>query len=242
MMIDFHAHLKRDPIEKVYDTDDLLADMDANDIDVRLVSALEGKSISAQNNAVVELARAHKGRLLACAVIDPKQDDCIGEAKRVAAIDEVRALEFNSWEHGYLPERYAHHLDSIFDIAAEAGLPVKLFAGWGARSMPHQWAQYAKKHPDVTFVVLHIGGIDFGYGSIDLVRSTPNMMFETSAQTELQVLRKAFKDISPDRFLFGSNYPEHFTRISIDTFDVLNLPEATRKAMFSENAAKLLGL
>ena len=90
--------------------------------------------------------------------------------------------------------------------------------------------------------MLHIGGIDFGYGSIDLVRDTPNMMFETSGQTELQVLRKAFADVSADSFLFGSNYPEHFTRCSIDTFDVLDLPEETRAAMFYGNARKLLHL
>lgn len=242
MIIDFHAHLLRHPVKKQYDLDDLWRDMDENGIDVRMISALEGKSIADQNDTVARLARSHPDRLLACAAIDPKQDDCIEEARRVAGIREIRALEFNSWEHGYLPERYAHHLDPIFDIAEEAGLPVKLFAGWGARSMPHQWAQYAHRHPGVTFVVLHIGGIDFGYGSIDLVRDTPNMMFETSGQTELQVLRKAFADVSADRFLFGSNYPEHFTRCSIDTFDVLDLPEETRAAMFYGNARKLLRL
>lgn len=242
MIIDIHAHLSRDPLKKTYDLDDLWRDMEENGIDLRMISALEGKSVADQNDTVAKLVREHPDRLLACAVIDPKQDDCIEEVHRVTKVPEIRALEFNSWEHGYLPERYAHHLDPIFGIAADASLPVKLFAGWGARSMPHQWAKYAKRHPAVTFIVLHIGGIDFGYGSIDLVRQTKNMMFETSGQTELQVLRKAFNDIEPERFLFGSNYPEHFTRCSIDTFDVLDLPETTRTRMFSENARSLFKL
>ncbi len=242
MIIDFHAHLGRDPVAKLYYVEELLKDMEDNGIDRRMVSALEGRSTSAQNDAVIELVKQHPGKLIGCAVVNPKEDDSVREAARVASCPEIRALEFNTWEHGYLPERLHYHLDPILDIAGHSGLAVKLFAGWGPRSMPQQWASYAAKHPKVTFVVLHIGGIDFGYGSIDLVRDTPNMLFETSGQTELQVLRKAFRVIPAEKFLFGSNYPEHFTKCSMDVFDVLELPPAHRQKIFCDNARRLLDL
>ncbi|WP_411338453.1 amidohydrolase family protein [Enterocloster lavalensis] len=242
MIIDFHAHVERDPITKVYDIEGILKDMDENSIDLWMISTLEGKCIKDQNDAIAGFVRQYPNRLLGCAVINPKEDDCVEEAERVAQMPEIRALEFNSWEHGFLPEKYEYHLDPIFDIAAKYGLVVKLFAGWGPRTMPQQWEKYIKRHPDVTFVVLHIGGIDFGYGSIPFVGSYDNLLFETSEQTEMQVLHEAFRQLPMEKFLFGSNYPTQATRWSVDTFDLLHFSEEEREKMFCQNAKKLLNL
>lgn len=38
MIIDFHAHLDRDPITKEYKVDELLKDMEDNHIDKRVIS------------------------------------------------------------------------------------------------------------------------------------------------------------------------------------------------------------
>lgn len=242
MIIDFHAHVDRDIVSKQYLIEDVIRDMDENGIDIRMISTLKGKSIRDQNDAMAAFAGQYPGRLLACAMINPKEDDCVEEAARVAAIPQVRALEFNSWEYGFLPEEYEYHLDPIFDIAAEHQLPVKLFAGWGPRTMPQQWEKYIKRHPDVTFVVLHIGGVDFGYGSIPFIKSYGNVLCETSGQTELQVLHEAFRMLPREKFLFGSNFPDHITKCSIDTFELLHFDGEMRRSMFCENARKLLRL
>ena len=177
MIIDFHAHVKRDPVSKVYDIEDCLRDMKACGIDKRVISTLEGRSVHDINNAIVDFVQQYPDQLLGCAVINPKEDDCVEEARRVATMPEICALEFDPWEHGYLPERMEYHLDPILDIAAENSLVVKMFSGWGPRTVPMQWEKYVRRHPDVTFVVLHIGGIDFGYGSIPFVGRYPNLMF-----------------------------------------------------------------
>ncbi|MEG0577635.1 MAG: amidohydrolase family protein [Bacilli bacterium] len=243
MLIDFHAHLKRDMITKVYDLEDCLNDMMANKIDKRVISTLEGKSITEQNNYIIDIVKKYPDKLIGCAVINPKLDDCVEEMKRLAKYpNEIKVIEFNTWDHGYLPERYEYHLNQIFDIVQKNGLPVKIFSGWGARSMPQQWAKYLKKYPNIKFVILHIGGIDFGYGAIDFIRDMPNAMSETSDQTEIQVLHKAFAQLKPEKLLFGSNYPEQITKCSINTFDVLNLSEECRDAMFYKTATSLLKL
>lgn len=242
MIIDFHAHIERDIVTKSYQFDDVIRDMDENGIDIRMVSALEGKSIRCQNDEVAGFVGRYPDRLLGCGVINPKEDDCIREAERIAAMPEIRALEFNSWEYGFLPEKYEYHLDPIFDIAAANHLPVKLFAGWGPRTMPQQWEKYIKRHPGVVFVVLHMGGIDFGYGSIPFVNKYDNVLFETSGQTEMQVLHEAFKLLPIHKFLFGTNYPENITRCSMDTFDLLHFDGEARNRMFCENARILLNL
>lgn len=239
-MIDFHGHVERDIVTKRYRIEDVIRDMDANGIDIRMISTLRGRSIREQNEAMVEFARQYPGRLWACGVLNPKEDDCVEEAERLAGLSEVKAFEFNPWEYGFLPEEWEYHLDPILEIAGREGLPVKLFAGWGPRTMPQQWEKYIKRHPDVTFVVLHIGGIDFGYGSIPFIRAYNNVMCETSNQTEMQVLHEAFKQLPPEKFLFGSNYPDQITKCSIDTFQLLQLNSDYKKAMFEGNAKRIV--
>ena len=72
MIIDFHAHLDRNPISKEYLVEDLLRDMEENNIDKRVVSTFYGASISAANDKIVELVQRYPDKLIGCAVINPK--------------------------------------------------------------------------------------------------------------------------------------------------------------------------
>ena len=49
MIIDFHAHVDRDPITKKYHVEELLQDMEENNIDKRVISTFYGASIAAAN-------------------------------------------------------------------------------------------------------------------------------------------------------------------------------------------------
>ena len=241
MIIDYHAHVKRDRRTGKYLLQELLQDMDQNGIRMRLVSAMEGSSVSAQNDAVAEMVRSHPHRLLGCAVINPKADDAVEEMQRISAMEEFRAVEMDSFEHGYLPES-CPHVDEILELAEERGMPVNVYTGSGRRTVPHQWGWYAKRHPAVNFVMLHMGGVDFGYSCVDLAEALPNVYLETSDQIELQVLRKAWDRLPGDRMLFGSKYPVLFTRCSAMTFDMLKLTWEQREQLFFRNAQRLLGI
>ena len=107
MIIDFHAHLDRNPISKEYLVEDLLRDMEENNIDKRVVSTFYGASISAANDKIVELVQRYPDKLIGCAVINPKLDDSVDEMRRIAEMEEIKVIEFNSLEHGYRPEKFA---------------------------------------------------------------------------------------------------------------------------------------
>lgn len=241
-MFDFHSHLKRDPITKVYDVEGILADMDANGIEYRMISTVEGKNTSSQNDLIIDLVKKYPNKLVGCAVINPKEDDSIDEMKRVCMHKEIKAIEFDSMEHGYLPEKLDYNINPILEIANENDIVVKVFSGWGARTAPQQWRKYIEKFPNVKFVILHIGGIDFGYGSIDFAKQYDNVYFETSNQTEIQILHRAFDELPMNRFVFGSNYPEQFTYCSIHTFDCLDFTEEQKNKLYQKNAEVLLNI
>lgn len=244
MIIDFHAHLDRNPITKEYYVADLLNDMKENNIDKRVVSTFYGSSIAAANDKIIEIVREYPDQLIGCAVINPKLDDAVEEVKRVAEFDEIKMIEFNSLEHGYRPEKFAYNIDPIIQICEEKGLIIKVFTGQGFYTMPDQWVYYSKRFPNVTFVIEHMGGTDYTYGTVDLCKQYDigTLMLETSYETEVPALNRVFKELPDDLFLFGSNYPSNLTKLSIMKFDSLNLSEETKNKMFYKNAVKLLKL
>ncbi len=240
-IIDYHAHLGWDQKTDSYLGEELLKDMDENGISMRVVSALYGYSIKEQNDAVMKLVKEHPDRIIGSAVINPKERNCIKEMNRVVESGYFRTIELDSMEHCYFPE-VCPNIDEIIDIATEANMPVNVFTGWGHRTAPAQWAYYAKKHPDMRMVLLHMGTTDFGYSCVKLVQETPNLWDETSGMYEFPILRRAFAAIPEKYFLFGSHYPHKFTKCSIDTFDMLNLPEAFRERLFHKNVEEFLSL
>lgn len=85
MIIDYHSHIKWDRDTNQYDTAALLQDMEENQIDKRVVSALAGFSTREQNGAVAELVKANPDRIIGSAVINPKERGCVEEMERIAA-------------------------------------------------------------------------------------------------------------------------------------------------------------
>lgn len=242
MIIDFHAHLDRDPISKQYRVQEQLDDMAENNIDLRVISTFFGKDYSAANDTVISLVEKYPDKFIGCAVINPKADDCVEEALRVAHNPAIRVIEFNSLEHGYRPEKFQYNIDPILDICKENKLIVKVFCGEGFYTMPDQWAFYSRRYPEITFVIEHMGGTDYTYGTVDLCKEEKNLMLETSYETEVPALHKVFKELPDDLFLYGSNYPANLTKLSMMKFNDLNLSEETLNKMYYSNAQKLLNL
>lgn len=244
MIIDFHAHLERNPITKEYDVAGLLQDMKDNHIDQRVVSALSGSSIASANDKIIEIVNQYPEQLIGCAVINPKLDDCIEEVKRIVKEKTIKMIEFNSLEHGYRPEKLAYHIDPILEICQKEGLIVKVFTGHGFYTMPEQWLYYSHRYPLIHFVILHMGGSDYTYGTVDMCNQpeTENLMLETSYETEVPALNKAFGELPADKFLYGSNYPSNFTNLSIMKFNTIDLSDEAKNKIFYQNAKKLLAL
>jgi len=242
MVIDFHAHLDRDPETKVYRIPELDEDTRYNKLDLRLISALEGKNIRHQNQVIRELVWANPGKYLGCALVNPKEDDSVEQVEELAESDEFKALEFDSLEHGYLPEIQQENIDAILHIAEAHKWVIKVFTGKGFQTIPGQWVFYSKRFPNLNFVFLHMGTNDFGYNMIEQAAQHENIYLETSYQYELPILRKAFKRLSAERFIFGSNYPVNLTYASLNVFNVLQLSAETQHKLFYENAKRLLGI
>lgn len=235
MIIDMHSHIKRDYVNPKEQEEALLADMERNAITKRVVSALDGKSTAELNEYISGFVSKYPEKLIGCAVINPKEYDCLKEAQYAFSLPGMKMLELNSLEHGYYPDS-CEGVEAVLQLAEEKGIPVKVFTGIGARSMPQQWMKHVKKHPSIPFLFLHMGCFDYGYGCIDLAMEADNLYLETSNQYEVQILKKAVTKLPKEKLMFGSSYPERLTKCSIDVFDMFHLDQDHLDHIFYKNA------
>lgn len=239
MIIDIHAHVNRE--NNVYKDSELLEDMEKNNIDLRVVSTMEGSSIKEANTYISNLVKKNSNKLIGCAVINPKLDSAIDDINHAISLGNIQMIEFNSFEHGYYPDN-CENLEKVLEIIEENNIIVKTFTGIGARSMPHQWEVMAKKFPKVKFIFLHMGCFDYGYNCIDIAKRNDNIYVETSNQYEMQILKKAFNNLDASKIIFGSSFPDRFTKCSIDIFDMFKLEKEELNSIYSDNAKRLLNI
>ncbi|WP_066496744.1 amidohydrolase family protein [Abyssisolibacter fermentans] len=239
MIIDIHSHLTRNKITKKYAIEELIDDMNKNNIDVRAISTFEGSSIKDQNDTISKYVQEYKDRLIGFAVINPKEDNALEETKRALELPGIIGVEFDSVQHGYYPDSTESITAILEEVERHDGI-VKVFTGIGAMSMPQQWAVYAKKFPNIVFIMLHMGCFDYGYSCVDLAVDYENIYLETSNQYEVQILKKAFNNVSEDKILYGSQFPNKFTKNSINLFDFFKIEDSKLEKILYSNSSKLI--
>lgn len=239
MIIDIHSHLIRDKVTKMYAVEELIDDMNKNNISIRAISTFEGPSIREQNDTTSKYVQKYKDRLLGFAVINPKEDHALEETKRALELPGIIGVEFDSLQHGYYPDSTESIPAILEEIQRHNGI-VKVFTGLGAMSMPQQWVKYAKQFPNINFIMLHMGCFDYGYACVDLAVEYDNIYLETSNQYEVQILRKAFCNVSEDKILYGSQYPNKFTKNSISLFDFFEIEDSKLEKILYLNSKKLI--
>lgn len=238
MYIDSHSHIAWQNGE--LQVTDLLADMDKNQIEKRVISCINNEDLLETNRRINDLCEQYPDRLIGCAVINPKCKNALAQVEAAIQLSHIRFLEFDSFEHGYYPD-LQENLAELFAVIANSDLLVKVFVGIGARAIPQQWEKYIKTFPNLTFIFLHMGCFDYGYTCIDVAKRNPNVLVETSNQYELQILRKALHELGAAKIIFGTKYPERLTSSSIHLFDMLHIDDTTKQQIYYDNVQKLLG-
>ncbi|MEO7195730.1 MAG: amidohydrolase family protein [Pseudonocardiaceae bacterium] len=194
-----------------------------------------GIDVDADNAAVLGSCRVSGGRLVPLFFGNPHRPP--GHYAECA--DQFHGLDLAPCLHGIGldDERTA----ALVAVAAEVGHPVYLHClarpGFTVRDL----TTLAARFDTVNFILGHggIGDLDF-YG-IDLIRTYPNVYFETSGGYS-SVAKAAIEALGAHRVLFGSEYPLQHPRVELEKFRVLNLPPTTWAAVSSHNIRRLLQL
>lgn len=159
-------------------------------------------------------------------------------------------------------------LQSTWEFCAERKLPVLIHFGWLGRGggvvqhprlNPLSLFEVARDFPEIPFIIPHFG-VNHWADVLALAWSLPNIFVDTSGSNQWMkwmpypltledLFRKAYENLGPERIVFGTDssyFPRGFSvRYLQDQLRAcysLNFKEADIRAIFGNNAARLLGM
>ncbi len=244
-----------------YSVAGLLAEMDRAGVERAL--AIQMFQAPSTEEALVEgraSATASAGRLLPVATVDPTRgSDSVAAALR--AIEAERGVVGLKLFPGYLAF-YPHdpRLDPVYEFAHRKNLPVLIHQGDTLEgrgllkfARPLEVDEVAGRFRDVQFVLCHLGN-PWIEEAAEVVYKNPNVHADTSGLLgpptapyfdrtvtlcRERILHSVLTVGSPEKFLYGSDWPLEDLRTAVDLIEGLDLPEPDRRALLGGNARRL---
>lgn len=201
-IVDAHVHLGRDADGHLLTADELLRDMRSWGVARSVCFAPNdpgaGGQFRSANQAVADAARSHPERIVAFCRLDPLHDGWEEELRRAVG-DGARGLKLHPVAQRFRPE--SPECARVVAAATEAGLPVLLHAGFGARPLAEPIGALAEGVPEARFILAH-GGRGDAQALAARFGDDPRVLFDTSLATLPDLV-----ELPPARLAFGTDRP-----------------------------------
>jgi predicted TIM-barrel fold metal-dependent hydrolase len=210
MIIDVHAHFWEEfmsfrcpPLEQI------LAGMDQAGIALALFSSLSGllHTDAHEDNAFLDsLVQRHPERMRGLAVVTPYAGRKALEELELCLRDyRFVGLKLHPWLQGYYGG--ADFLAPLLDLCRSYSVPVMFHTGTPPYAQAfHIWVQ-ARRFPQLTFVLGHMGLNYQWRDALELGRLCRNTIFDTSGISYTFAIRRLIRELGPERVAFGSDNP-----------------------------------
>lgn len=200
--MDSHVHLK-DRNDEVLGVDGLLREMD--ECDVERVFLLPATSKPEDNQKMIEAMKGHEDRFIPFAFINPYQPDCVEMFRDYVVNHGIKGLKLHPVSDAFPADR-AYLLDPLLEVCNEYHLHCIIHCTSDApNSSPLQFERTAKRWPNVTFQMAHMGGCWLSNDAIKVCSRNNNIYLDTST-VSLSAVKRAIK-ACPDKVLMGTDVP-----------------------------------
>ena len=195
------------------------------------------------NEEMLAIQRREGDRVRTYVVVNPNYTDyALAEIERCAALGAV-GVKLAASRRADDPL-----LDPIADAAAAHGFPI-LHHIWQhrRRDWPMQeasdaveLARLASRHPDVAFILAHIGGGGDYMHTNPAVRELPNVYLDISGSgVDRGMLDLALNAVGPERMLFGTDLTMETGLAKLRALQVIGLDAHAMSAIRWRNAARI---
>ena len=264
MIIDCHTHLNNYHNEEVPALQACIADlqreMRRNRVDVALV--LTSYKVAPGRPSTTEVVRATRelGNIHVVAGLSYQtvDEEVLQDLRKYLGDGSVRGLKIYP---GYEPFYPADEkLRPAYRLAAEFNVPVMIHSGdtftpKGKVKYAHPLHvdEVAVDHPDVNFVICHIGNPWFR-DCMEVVYKNKNVYTDISGLVlgdfsdrfeeymQKQIQEMLLYGVEPDKVLYGTDWPIAEMDSYLDFMEELKMPEKDRRKILCENAAALFNI
>ena len=254
------------PAQTFPTVDQLLQDLDAGQVEKAVLLGWYWEKPGTcvwQNRFYADCIQAHPDRLAAFSTIHP----AMGEA---AVREEIRRTHADGFcGLGELSPHSQHWrmddpvLASALELAGELGMPVNLHVTDPAgKKYPGRidtplddFRRVARAHRRTTFILAHWGGgLPLIEAAPEVRRDLANVVYDTAASplvSDWRIWRSVFDVVSPDKVLFGSDYPlVLYPRVEehpgwhgiLKEINEAGLSATEKLQLLAGNTARLLGI
>ena len=141
-----------------------------------------------------------------------------------------------------LPVTHAE-FDPIFNRLEKDGLIALIHCGrWIEVSGSHHAIERAMEHPDITFIIAHMGGneLDLSLKTIKAAGALKNVYLDTSNCRVPKIIEKAVEALGSHRVLFGSDAPWGSSLSNAYTILDADIDDQDKRLILSENLENLI--
>lgn len=230
MIIDVSNTIGRHKIKPEITAESLLAQMDADGIDMAVVNCY---AECIDNESVQKAFEAHPDRFIGLYTVNPWQKGAAAELEDAIAERGFKGLYMNPLRHGYMLCEHAVFYP-ILEVCQKYGAPVWCYGAAEVFTSPIFFDQIAADFPQVNIIMGRMGLQYDNASAVAIAKRRTNIYLETSSSMDFNAHR-AIKTVGIERVLLGTGTPEagYFS---------LELQKARNAAKGYENGeAKILG-
>ena len=202
VIMDAHVHLKNRN-QELLDVPALLKEMD--DANVSKVFLFPGTSFRDATDKMLDQIAGHEDRFIPFAFLDPHVEGITDELERLITKRGVKGLKLHPVKDAFPADR-GYLLDPLLEIIDKYHLHVIMHCTSDApNSSPLQFERTAKRWPNVTFQMAHMGGCWLSDDAIMVALRNNNIYLETST-VSITAVKRAIA-ACPEKVLMGTDVP-----------------------------------
>lgn len=243
MIIDVHSHMgpswfgwwKNEVTEE-----DFIKNMDKYGIDKACVNywAIQSDPDTG-NNHIASFAKRYPDRIIGFACIIPRwYKTAVQEVERAVKQLNMKGLKLHPAANSY----YANSplVYPVVEKAIEFGLPMLFHSGSDEYSHPHNLGDLAKRYPEATIIMGHMGE-DAVLEGIEVARQYENILLDTTGYLNIyHILHHAIDRVGEDRIVFGTDFVALNPGPEIAKVRDVGLTERQVEKIMGGNIAKVL--
>ena len=193
------------------------------------------------DNAALYATAHGQRRAILCCQVNPNHGERAFEAIRQSATEwGMRVLKI-------MPAIYQVHLTGplatrLMDTARELDLVVNIHSG-SEISHPLAIGALARRYPEVTVLMDHMGYREWTSDAIEAARDNPNLYLGTTiAAFEPSIVERAIRELGPERIVYGSNWPNCYSDLAVEALRRGGFGREAEELIFGGNLARALKL
>lgn len=240
LVVDCHSHIGEGH-DYSQSAEELLREMDRYGVDRAVICPVD-RCIAVDNregnDLMLATAAAHPDRFYPFATANPWYGVRAADELRRAVGEGARGIKLHPALQGFL--LCDELVDPLVELALGLNVPVYFHTGTPAYSQPLQLSELARRFPDATLIMGHMGSTDFWLDAIPAGLVAENIYLDTSWSLPDKVIR-AVAAVGPDRVLFGTDAPLSTIRVEMGCRQATQLPAETKAKVMGGNLLRLLG-